>query len=105
MVDAYPWAMAQIQMNILDVNYQATVEGMKYAASKGLAIVIMEPLRGGGLANAPEPCTEKSMMHIQSNAVRWNGRCGLSEQFPRGFLDGVRRTPLMEQLKDNIRDP
>ena len=58
-IDYYPWDMSQIQMNILDVNNQATVEGMKYAAGKGIAIVIMEPLRGGSLCKLSPEYEEK----------------------------------------------
>jgi predicted aldo/keto reductase-like oxidoreductase len=76
-IDDYEWDFSQIQFNILDKNFQAGLEGLEYARSNNIGIIIMEPLRGGSLAgklpNEVEK-TYKSASKERTNvewALRW----------------------------------
>ena len=100
-IDSYDWKMCQIQLNILDQDYQAGVEGMRYAASKGIPVVIMEPLRGGRLAhNVPEDVKALwDQAETKRSPVEWAFRWLYSFPEITVILSGV---STMEQLKDNL---
>lgn len=71
-VDYFDWDVVQIQYNYMDTALQAGREGLEYAAAKNMAIVIMEPLKGGQLANPPQEA--KDVMNasgIKRTPVDW----------------------------------
>ncbi len=100
-VDLYPFDMCQIQLNVLDINDQATAEGMRYAASKGMAVVIMEPLKGGTLASVPEEVQKLyDAASVQRSPAEWGFRFMYEYPEVSVILSGV---STMEQLDDNLR--
>ncbi len=69
-VDSFDgWEFCQIMLNYIGVNDQAGVAGLEYAASKGLGVVIMEPLLGGKLAALSPQVAER--MPAGKSHVEW----------------------------------
>jgi predicted aldo/keto reductase-like oxidoreductase len=101
-VDTYPWEMALIQMNILGEHQQVGLEGLKYGAAKGLAMVIMEPLRGGSLlTNAPATIAGLLEAHSEQRSLaEWCFRWLYDKQEVAVILSGA---STMAQLHDNLR--
>lgn len=100
--DAYDWEMAQIQLNILDEKQQVGVEGVKYAAEKGMAVAIMEPLRGGYLTNnVPEEVHALIQKYPQKRSVvDWCFRWLYNMPEVSVVLSGASS---MEQLSDSLQ--
>ncbi len=100
-IDDYDWDMAQIQFNYLDDQNQATVDGLRYAGDKSIPVVVMEPLRGGALANPPRDVKSLIDAHPGNrSAVDWAFR--YVGDFPQvaTILSGM---TTMEQLQENLR--
>lgn len=76
-VDSYNWKVCQIQYNYYDEQAQAGKAGLQYAAAKGMGVVVMEPVRGGMLAD-PVPDEVKTLWDTAETkrapaewALRW----------------------------------
>ena len=94
------WKMCQVQMNILDDREQATVDGIRAAGKKGVGVVIMEPLRGGLMANPPQNVQAVYDAFAEKRSpVEWAFRYLYTMPEVITILSGM-STP--EQLDDNL---
>ena len=97
---AYPWDMCQIQQNFLDIDIEATENAIVLAGQKGCALVIMEPLRGGGLAKAPATVQKLyDEFPTKRSPVEWAFRHLLNYPQVSTILSGM---STLEQIKENI---
>jgi predicted aldo/keto reductase-like oxidoreductase len=95
------WSFCQIQYNYMDTENQAGARGLKLAASKGLAVVIMEPLLGGRLADSPKDIRE-AMEHfpVRRSPAEWALQWLWDQPEVSVVLSGM---STMVQVEENLR--
>ena len=101
LIDAHDWDFCQIQYNYMDEHTQAGRRGLKYAASKGIPVVIMEPLRGGKLVRRlPSKAKEIFANHPSKySPAGWAFRWLWNQPEVTCVLSGMNS---MEMLQENI---
>ena len=101
-LDAYDWDFCQIQYNYMDEHSQAGRRGLEYANSKGLPVIIMEPLRGGRLVQGL-PASAKKIIEREKpkrSAAEWGLKWLWNQPEVTVVLSGMND---VAQVKENIR--
>ncbi|MDR3738175.1 MAG: aldo/keto reductase [Terracidiphilus sp.] len=94
------WSFCQIQLNYMDIENQAGVRGLKLAAAKGLAVVVMEPLMGGRLADPPEDIRAAMReFPVRRTPAEWALQWLWDQPEVSVVLSGM---TTMEQVKENL---
>jgi predicted aldo/keto reductase-like oxidoreductase len=100
-IDAYGWDFCMMQYNYIDTEYQAGTGGLSHAAARGMPVLVMEPLRGGKLADVPP---EARAVFAESGAARrspaeWGLRWVWNHPEVLTVLSGMNT---IEQLEENL---
>ena len=100
-IDAYPWEFCQIQLNYVDTEFQAGLEGLRYAGERGIPVVIMEPLKGGRLSDAVPPAIQElwDQAPVTRSPYEWAFKWVASRKYVSLILSGMSS---MEQLDQNL---
>lgn len=94
------WDFCQIQLNYMDTDEQAGMKGYKLAEEKNVPLVIMEPVKGGLLANLPEDVTgEFKKINPDNSIASWALRWVASLPNVKVVLSGMSDE---QQVNDNL---
>jgi len=101
LLDARDWDFCQVQYNYMDENSQAGKTGVQYAGSRGIPVIIMEPLRGGKLAVLPKEAQKLLDEYpLKKSPAGWSFSWLWSQPEVTCVLSGMNS---MEMLTENVR--
>jgi uncharacterized protein len=100
-IDAHPgWDFCQVQYNYMDIENQAGTKGVQYAASRGLGVVVMEPMLGGRLVDPPEQVQALwDSASVKRSAVDWALQWVWNQPEASVALSGMSN---MQQVEENL---
>ena len=100
MLTAHPWDFCQIQFNYLDVGFQAGLKGYRLAERLGIPVVVMEPVKGGVLADPPaDVAALLREARPEASAASWAIRWAAGHPNVLTVLSGM---GTIGQLEDNL---
>ncbi|WP_458403472.1 aldo/keto reductase [Methanobrevibacter sp.] len=101
LIDGFDWDVVMVQYNYFDENVQASVEGIEYAASKGMGVFVMEPLKGGILAGNMPKDAENIFKNADSTktTAQWALQWVMNNPNISCVFSGMNS---MDQLEDNL---
>jgi predicted aldo/keto reductase-like oxidoreductase len=95
------WSLCQIQYNYIDTENQAGKRGLQLAASKGLAVVVMEPLLGGRLTEPPAEIQQSmDVFPVHRSPAEWALNWLWAQPEVTVVLSGM---SAMAQLEEDLR--
>lgn len=99
-VSEHKWDFAQIQMNYLDWKNQNAEEQYQILTDAGIPVIVMEPVRGGKLAEVSPDIEEMfKKAKPENSAASWAIQFVASHPNVMTILSGMNS---LEQLNDNI---
>ncbi|MDR1687731.1 MAG: aldo/keto reductase [Clostridiales bacterium] len=98
-IEAYDWDFCMIQYNYLDENNQAGKSGLKYAAQRGIPVMVMEPLRGGMLAgNMPASALKVfDGAYVKRSPAEWGFKWVYNHPEVLTVLSGMNSAQMIEE--------
>ena len=101
LLDAWDWDFCQIQYNYMDEHSQAGRRGLHHAYSKGIPVIIMEPLRGGKLVNRLPEDAKKIFAdyQVKYTPAQWAFRWLWNQKEVTVVLSGMNSD---EMVRDNV---
>lgn len=98
-IKSYPWDVCQIQLNYLDIDYQAGIRGYQLAKAMNIPVIIMEPIKGGRLANPPYEIVESLKEFTDLSPAQEALKFPLSLDNVMTVLSGMNN---LDQVRQNI---
>ena len=97
LLEAYDWDFCLVQFNYLDEKNQAGLSGVRAANKKGMAVFVMEPARGGMLANDLPSDAVQAFSNVNSRRTPadWAFRWVLNHPEVTMMLSGMNSTQMI----------
>lgn len=98
---SHDWDFCQLQLNYMDMGIQAGQKGVDLANELNVPLVVMEPIKGGSLANLPSDVTKIFKdYHQEATLASWALRYVGTLPGVKVILSGM---STLEQVQDNLK--